>query len=170
MLPDAHKNPSRGTQLLHVLFVPHLVMRDLCFPVLLVLPWPHSVLRASVPDAAVNRNCDAGSREHDIGSERKVANWPMVLSEPQASSVKRRPKDYLGTGVLRAITSHHGRCSWRGRRGCRRHRCGALTRWVRFVQQQECRSMSSSRASIAWTQRLRLRRPSRAFEDLRARK
>src|SRR5688572_32931894 len=56
-----------------------------------------------VPEAAVDKQCDASTREDDVGSTRQIR---AMEAEPQPQSMGEPPNSQLGRGVLLTHAGH----------------------------------------------------------------
>lgn len=63
--------------------------------------------RAAVPEASVNKHCDALSRKDDIGTDPQIRRWPSILSKAQPQLMQRRANRHLRSCVARAVALHH---------------------------------------------------------------
>ena len=91
MFPNTHYKPTPVRQDQIVSAVSSDVPVELGLPVARISPWLVAMLRAAVPEAAVNEHGHAASREHDVGSARSVRQGSSVLPKAEATSMKFGP-------------------------------------------------------------------------------
>ena len=84
MLPNPDDLPSRGAQELISFLVPGSISLDLGGPVGLVGLGCNVVLRASMPEAAVQKHCNAGALEHEICPASNVGERRVVHAVTKA--------------------------------------------------------------------------------------
>jgi hypothetical protein len=72
MRPDANDTPTRGTQASIGIRVSGAVGLDFVTPKLRVALWPGGVLRATVPEAAIDEDGDSGAGKNDIGDPPRL--------------------------------------------------------------------------------------------------
>lgn len=77
---------------------------DLGGPELDVRLGNRSMLRATVPEASVNKDGHVGAAEREVRSSRKACT--VCQSVPQSCSVKRMPKVQLGSRSGSSNPSH----------------------------------------------------------------
>jgi len=106
VLPDAYDFPPRVSQQ----SVDPSISRDVRFDLLApegTVPFrPAGVLRAPVPEAAIDVDRDARSDERDICSGAKACDGRMILAVSQAAREQSLSKGNFGGGVLTADTLH----------------------------------------------------------------
>jgi len=64
------------------------------------------MLRATVPEAAVDEHSHSRWPEHDVGRPAKGRHRPPMDPVPQPKAVKRLPHGELGGRVLRPLPLH----------------------------------------------------------------
>lgn len=108
VLPNADHRPAVTFQSRSCRQVPTAVRFDFLCPVRLVRRGPRAVVRAPVPEAAVNEHRDATGWEHHIRSHGPRARRPdrKVDSEPKARAMERGPQRALGPAVAPAVRAH----------------------------------------------------------------
>src|SRR5581483_6293017 len=102
--------------------VPGDVGFKLACPPLRVRLWSRAMTRATVPEAPVHKDRDAGAREDDVGAAMHARDDRAVDSVPQSQAVKFSTERHLGLGVSLGLPLHPPKS---GRR--RRTRCGHHT-------------------------------------------
>lgn len=65
------------------------------------------MLRASVPEAAIDKDSHARPREDDVGPAAQTTERRYRLAEPIAAAMELRAKRQLGPSVNRPIALHH---------------------------------------------------------------
>ena len=75
------------------------------------------VVRAPMPEAAIDEHGDLGLRKHHVGGAPYVSNWSSTYEVPETSSVDRTTDGDLRTGVPATVALHAGTGCWRGRPG-----------------------------------------------------
>ena len=117
--------PSARSARRHAL-VALAVAADLRRPVVAVARRHPAVLRAAVPEAAVDEHRDAAAREHDVGLRPPAGRDDhVVLAEAQPARVQRAAERDLGRGVGAPVALHRAayrRVARRGRWRQRTHR------------------------------------------------
>jgi hypothetical protein len=73
--------------------------------------------RATVPEASVHKDRDAGAREDDVGAATHAGDDRAVDSVPESQAVKFSTKRHLGLGVSSWLPPHspegiRRRCNW----------------------------------------------------------
>lgn len=115
MLPDPDHSPSGGAELSVIESITLHVSGDLRAPIGSVGFGTRAVLRASVPEAAIDEDGHLLATKDDIGSATQALQWLRVYSISKATSMKLRPEGKLRAGVSLPIALH---CrSDAGRRG-----------------------------------------------------
>lgn len=116
MLPDAHYGPARAGQGLVGRDVAYNVPAQFRCPVPLVGCRLAAMYRADVPEAAVNKDSDLAAREDDVGADADPCEVKsVILPEPKASRMQRRPKRDLRLCVRSAVRPHVPRPAWADR-------------------------------------------------------
>lgn len=106
MLPHAHNGPACVEQRPIHLVVALDIATELGCPVLDVVPWHPSVLRAGVPEAAVYEDGDLSTSEDDVRPNSDLpAPYGKVLPEAEPAAVECRSHTDLRLRVLSAIRS-----------------------------------------------------------------
>lgn len=125
VLPEPQDPPARINQRSIDLAVSLDVPPELRPPVIVVGPWPHPMLGANVPEAAVNQDDEPFDREDDVDHNGPITRLdPVVLSEPKAGRVNGRPHGDLRPRIDLPVPLHHTPNSWRrgtgapGNAGC----------------------------------------------------
>src|SRR5262249_9404570 len=95
VLPEVHRCPSHGDQLLVLPDVPHSVLGALFYPPLPVVLGKDAVLGATVPETAVNEHGDACFRQHNV---RRAGEVAPVHPEAETPGVKGSSDGQLGLG------------------------------------------------------------------------
>lgn len=108
VFPDADDGPSSGLECLGVLPVSLLVAFKLRIPIARVYARSGAVLRAGVPETAVDEYRYPLSSEDNVGSYssavRKIDT--VVAAVPVASCMEYRPEGSLGPGVASPVRLH----------------------------------------------------------------
>src|SRR5947209_16057098 len=101
MLPDPNRLPTRRLQRRIGLGIAANIARQLRRPIRPVGSRHVRMLGATVPEASVDEDSDAGARERDVNADRSPLghlHW-VVASEAEPRAMKRRPQRNLGPGV-----------------------------------------------------------------------
>ena len=117
VLPNSDNAPAEPLKLFRYSFVPKLVSRMLCFPVIFVGSWPAIAMRTAVPKASVNKNSDLVFAKHEVWiSEESLSPTPArntFLSKYRDQAqfgifvpVRLDPCHHFGTLCLRKYVSH----------------------------------------------------------------
>jgi hypothetical protein len=88
VLPDSTDGPTGQSELDVVETVALHVAIELCRPPGPVRHWSCRVLRTPVPEAAINKHCQAKSWEDNVSLTTEPYHWPVVLSEAIAGPVQ----------------------------------------------------------------------------------
>jgi len=118
VLPGAQDSPSRLDKPTISVAIPGAIGLDLRPPPVRVCLGPGDVIRASVPEAAVDVDGDSPSREDDVCAAPEARNRSAVDTEAKPAPVKLGPHRELRGGVALARRLHPAQ---RIRRGCRRN-------------------------------------------------
>jgi hypothetical protein len=107
VLPRSDNFPARGAERALDSTVPGEVSLELRDPVVRVAARNVAVLRAAVPEAAVNEHGDAPAAEDDVRPHLKTveSEW-IVDTEAQPPGVKRPTDGPLGLGVAPWVAGH----------------------------------------------------------------
>lgn len=93
------------------------VPTDLVRPVGAVRLGNTAVIRAAVPEAAIDKDCDALSGEDRVGRHSRSDEWSDVLSEAEPTPVELRPEGDFGARVSPPVPlhdrAHSGGGGWR---------------------------------------------------------
>jgi hypothetical protein len=116
VFPHPEGQPSLGLKAADSVLVAGTVSFDLVPPPLRVRPRPRPMLRASVPEAAINEDCYASLREHHVGTSTHVEQRRSIHSEPQAHAMEVDLSE-LGCCVSRLRGFHPAARIVGGRRG-----------------------------------------------------
>src|SRR3546814_451456 len=107
MLPGAHGQPPPGSELLVGVRVASPVAGDLLWPVPGVLAnLTATVVRAAVPEAAIEEHSDLLGREHEIRRSTQVRERTSMNEVAESSSVYGSADGQLRGSVLPALTLH----------------------------------------------------------------
>ncbi len=107
MLPDSHHEPAGAGQELSCLLVPAAVAGDLFGPVPVVdVVRAAAVLRAPVPEAAIDENCHTGRAEHNVGFAPEARQGCLMQAVTKPQSMQRATKDKFGRCALTALDAH----------------------------------------------------------------
>lgn len=107
MLPDSHHEPAGAGQELPGLLVPAAVAGDFVGPVPAVdVVRAAAVLRAPVPEAAIDENCHTGRAEHNVGFAPEARQGCLVQAVTKPQSMQRATKDKFGRCALTALDAH----------------------------------------------------------------
>lgn len=115
MFPDAHDCPADFPQRMRLPAIALDVGRQLRTPIGRVRRWVGPVIRATVPKAPIYEDSDLLPRKNDVSSNRAGCLRSvdsLVLAEPSASAVKKRPEPHLWRGVDLRIASTDSRSSF----------------------------------------------------------
>lgn len=115
VLPDPDYGPSRCAELGLVEAITLDVSSDLRAPISGIGFWARSVLRTSVPEAAIDEDGNLLATEDDVGPAAQALQWSGVDSIPEATSMQLRPEGKLRPSVALPIALHDR--SGGGRRG-----------------------------------------------------
>lgn len=113
MLPHVERRPPQRNQPLVHLDVAFSVPCDLGTPELRVRLGGHSVLGASMPEAAVHEHRDADPHKHDVGPSRQTST---AAAESHAEAVERAPERRLRSRVAATYAAHEVADGLAGRR------------------------------------------------------
>lgn len=104
-------------------------LRSSFAPELGVGPWGQPVLRAAMPETAVDEHRDLRPPEDDVGATPQTGQGRDIDPVPQAPRVQRPAHPHLRACVASTVTAHDR--PHRGRRRPRgRHLVGAIIRFV----------------------------------------
>jgi hypothetical protein len=121
VLPDPYDLPSGSFQLGVVQSVPLDVSTDLGAPIVGIGPRARSVVRASVPEAAINKDGQLLTTEDDVRSAAQGCDRPRVDPISESATMKLGADSQLGTSVALAISPHSRAHCGRRRFGCFRN-------------------------------------------------
>src|SRR5947208_506274 len=99
VLPDPHHRPSSLRQLSVCILVSSAVRSDLFSPPLGIALRPSTVLRASVPKAAIDENCDTGGREDNVHRATDSRDNLPANQVAEAESMQRGTQGELSRRV-----------------------------------------------------------------------
>ncbi len=106
MLPDAKHTPSGLYEHLVNLPVSRDVAPKLLPPKCRVCSRGRVMVRAAVPETAVEKNGDLTTREHYVSRAADLRNGSRIHAVPKPKTVKFSPQRHLGPGVSRAVCQH----------------------------------------------------------------
>ena len=109
VLPRPDHEPSVRFESLGIALIATPVLGDLLLPVAAVRgDGKRAVLRATVPVAAVDEDCDAAAREDDVRPDASTAArlHLEINPEAEAGAVKGAPDGELRLGISTAIRPH----------------------------------------------------------------
>jgi hypothetical protein len=107
VLPDSHDEPAGARQELSGLLVPAAVTGDLVGPVPAVdVVRSAAVLRAPVPEAAIDENRHTGRAEHNVGFAPEARQGCLVQAVTKPQSMQRSTKDKFGRRALASLGAH----------------------------------------------------------------
>lgn len=132
MLPDPDHGPSGCAELSLVETITFDVSSDLRAPISGIGSWTRSVLRTSVPEAAIDEDSNLLATEDDVGPAVQALQWSSIDSIPEATPMQLRPEGKLRASVALPIALHDR--SGGGRRGRGRFgNDGASSRGARSI-------------------------------------
>lgn len=106
MLPNPDDRPSGLCEPAIGISIPSSIRFNLGAPELAVAVRLGCVLRASVPEAAVNEDGDPRWAEDDVNSAATVSEHGPIDSEPQPAGMQRPPQRNFGAGVPASYPRH----------------------------------------------------------------
>lgn len=112
VLPYPEDGPSSGAQHLSYHYVPLTVTVDFLMPVPAGVGRHPAMLRAAVPEAAVNKNRQLVTSEDDIRPDRALRQYDSVADSVAQSSTKELPAECqlrLCVGTLVGLHGTRGR-------------------------------------------------------------
>lgn len=113
MLPNDQGQPSGALDLTNGVRVSVLDGFELDFPPLPVRPWHGEVLRAAMPEAAVDENRDSRSTEEYVGSPSpRDARWSRVHQEAQPQGVQGTAQFDLWSRIAPSVANEHRAHRW----------------------------------------------------------
>lgn len=115
VFPDAQDHPALGFQHFGGIYVAIPVALDLPVPPVAVRGWASPVLRAPVPEASIDKDCQLRAREGDINLSTPIAGYRQLYAVSESSSMKARSQGKLGRGVPTSKCRHLGAESAAGR-------------------------------------------------------
>lgn len=115
VLPDPTHTPSGLSQMFRRLPVPGLVLEDLGSPPVSVRSWPRTVLRTTVPEAAIDENRDLHCGERNVYGPPRHARHLRADAIAQTSPVQQSPQFQFWVGVLARLALHTCRNALRTR-------------------------------------------------------
>jgi hypothetical protein len=115
VLPDSDHGPFGGAELGVVTSIPLDVSGDLRAPVGRIGPGTGAVLRAPMPEAAIDEDGHFLAPEDNVRSAAEAVQRLRVDAIAKAPPVKLRPKRKLRSGIALSVSLHG--CPDRGRRG-----------------------------------------------------
>lgn len=118
MLPDPDHSPFRSAQLSIADAITLHVSGDLRAPIGSVGSGTRAVLRASMPEAAIDEDRHLLAPKDDVRSATQALQWLRVDAIAKAAPMKLRPKGKLRSGVPLAVALHRGPDGARRGRGC----------------------------------------------------
>jgi hypothetical protein len=119
VLPKTESQPARFGQAAVGIRISSAVRLDLVAPPLRVRLRPRCVNGAPVPEAAVDKNGDAGTWEDDVCLPTQAGHRPDMDAKAKAAPMKLGPKRNLWCGIPRDLELHPPACGFG-----RRHDCG----------------------------------------------
>lgn len=110
MLPDSDHRPAAIPQMSVGFPVSLDVAPNLRLPPFIVTLRPRSMFWAGVPEAPIDKDCDALASEGDIGAPpRQPLDW-SIQPVAKTAPMKNSTQGHLGVGVSRSLSSHPPRC------------------------------------------------------------
>lgn len=103
MLPNSHHNPAGRTERRVVASITGNVRVELGTPPIGVRFWSYRMLRAAVPETAIDENNDPRPSQCDVRASRDISH---VHSVPKPSAVQLMPKCQLRSGPLSSEARH----------------------------------------------------------------
>ncbi len=114
VLPDVQRLPTDFTKADVVASITGDVGSELRCPPFAIRLRTHAVLRAGVPETAVNEHCKSKPRHHEIGPPGEVSS---VEPEPHPACVQSSAQFHLWPRVPDPLTRHEGADLIRGSLG-----------------------------------------------------
>jgi hypothetical protein len=99
VLPNPDHGPAKVFERDIGLLVTPAVGRDLLAPPSGVRFGCNAMVRASMPEAPVDEDSDAGTREHNVDSPSREPGYGLIDTKTQTTLVQQRAHPHLGRGV-----------------------------------------------------------------------
>lgn len=106
MFPDPNNNPSLSFQTTVGFSVTHHIVVDLGSPIVDVGLRLHEVLRASVPEAAVDENSNTRFREDKISTTTEPFDRSAINEIPQSLMMQGATNPHFRAGVSAPVRTH----------------------------------------------------------------
>lgn len=108
MLPDTNHSPSIGLKGCRMATVASTVLSDLRLPIGAIGRRKGAVLRAAVPEAAIDEHSDLPTWEDEIGSDLSAGEGlnSEIDAVPQTGGMSGAANGALGSGISSPVRAH----------------------------------------------------------------
>ena len=111
VLPDTYDGPAICCKTLVGVTIAFRIGFDFCGPPGRVVLWLGPMLRAAMPEAAVNENSNLSCPEDKVSAASQP--WKLRIDPvPETPCVQQAPDGHLGTGVSAPLTDHPQKRLW----------------------------------------------------------
>ena len=106
MFPDPNRSPSGGLELAVSVCISLTVPLDLGAPPIGVSPRPGPMVRASVPEAAINKDRHSGFRKNEVSLSAEARKRLSMYEVPETLSMEAGAQGEFALGVSPALCRH----------------------------------------------------------------